>query len=130
IKSSFAKEAARATAESLANEDLIGVVAFDSEARLAVRLQRAGNRYRISTDIGKLTASGGTNIYPALDQAYQALLTAPAKIKHVILLTDGQAPRHGIDALVRQMKRSGITVSTVGVGSDVDHNLLESIADR
>ena len=129
-KMELAKEAARATAESLAAEDLIGVVAFDSEARLAVRLQRAGNRYRISTDISKLTANGGTHIYPALDMAYQTLLTAPAKIKHVILLTDGQAPRQGIDALVRQMKRSGITVSTVGVGSDVDHNLLESVADR
>ncbi len=129
-KMELAKEAARATAESLAAEDLIGVVAFDAESRLAVRLQRAGNRYRISTDISKLTANGGTNIYPALDLAYQTLLTAPAKIKHVILLTDGQAPRQGIDALVRQMKRSGITVSTVGVGSDVDHNLLESIADR
>lgn len=129
-KMELAKEAARATAESLAHEDLIGVVAFDSEARLAVRLQRAGNRYRIATDIGKLTASGGTHIYPALDLAYQTLLNAPAKIKHVILLTDGQAPRQGIDALVRQMKRSGVTVSTVGVGSDVDHNLLESIADR
>ena len=129
-KMELAKEAARATAESLAAEDLIGVVAFDAESRLAVRLQRAGNRYRISTDISKLTASGGTAIYPALDLAYQSLLTAPAKIKHVILLTDGIAPRQGIDALVRQMKRSGITVSTVGVGSDVDHNLLESIADR
>jgi Ca-activated chloride channel family protein len=129
-KMELAKEAARATAESLAAEDLIGVVAFDSEARLTVRLQRAGNRYRISTDISKLSANGGTHIYPALDMAYQTLLTAPAKIKHVILLTDGQAPRQGIDALVRQMKRSGITVSTVGVGSDVDHNLLESIADR
>lgn len=129
-KMELAKEAARATAESLAHEDLIGVVAFDSEARMAVRLQRAGNRYRIATDIGKLTANGGTHIYPALDLCYQTLLTAQAKIKHVILLTDGQAPRQGIDALVRQMKRSGMTVSTVGVGSDVDHNLLESIADR
>ena len=129
-KMELAKEAARATAESLTHDDLIGVVAFDSEARLAVRLQRAGNRYRIATDIGKLTASGGTHIYPALDLAYQTLLPAPAKVKHVILLTDGQAPRQGIDALVRQMKRSGVTVSTVGVGSDVDHNLLESIADR
>lgn len=129
-KMELAKEAARATAESLTPDDLIGVVAFDSDARLAVRLQRAGNRYRIATDIGKLTPSGGTHIYPALDLAYQTLLTAEAKVKHVILLTDGQAPRQGIDALVRQMKRSGMTVSTVGVGSDVDHNLLEGIADR
>jgi len=129
-KMELAKEAARATAEAMAPEDRIGVIAFDSEARQAVRLQRAGNRYKIATDISRLTPSGGTHIYPALDQAYQTLLTAQAKVKHVILLTDGQAPKAGIDALVRQMRRSGMTVSTVGVGSDVDRGLLESIADR
>lgn len=129
-KMELAKEAARATAEAMAPEDRIGVIAFDSEARTAVRLQRAGNRYKIATDISRLTPSGGTHIYPALDQAYQALLAAQAKIKHVILLTDGQAPRSGIDALVRQMRRSGMTVSTVGVGTDVDRSLLETIADR
>ncbi len=129
-KIELAKAAALATAKALAPDDLLGVVAFDSEARLAVRLQRAGNSYRIESDIGKLTASGGTHIYPALDMAYQQLSSAQAKIKHVLLMTDGQAPRAGIDALVRQMRRGNITVSAVGVGSDVDRNLLESIADR
>lgn len=94
-KMELAKEAARATAEAMAHEDRIGVVAFDSEARTAVRLQRAGNRYRIATDISKLTPSGGTHIYPALEIAWQALQSTPAKIKHVIVLTDGQAPRAG-----------------------------------
>ncbi|MBI5609076.1 MAG: VWA domain-containing protein [Deltaproteobacteria bacterium] len=129
-KIELAKAAALATAKALAPDDLIGVVAFDSESRLAVRLQRAGNSYRIESDIGKLTASGGTHIYPALDMAYQQLSSAQAKIKHVLLMTDGQAPRAGIDALVRQMRRGNITVSAVGVGGDVDRNLLESIADR
>ena len=129
-KMELAKEAARATAEAMAREDRIGVVAFDSEARTAVRLQRAGNRYRIATDISKLTPSGGTHIYPALEIAWQALQSTPAKIKHVIVLTDGQAPRAGIDPLVRQMRRGGITVSSVGIGADVDRSLLEMIADR
>jgi Ca-activated chloride channel family protein len=129
-KMELAKAAAVATAKALAVDDLIGVVAFDAEARLAVRLQRAGNAYRIESDIGKLSPSGGTHIYPALDQAFQQLSAAQAKVKHVIVLTDGQAPRAGIDALVRQMRRSAITVSSVGVGSDVDRSLLEAIADR
>lgn len=129
-KMELAKAAAIATAQALARDDLIGVVAFDSEARLAVRLQRAGNSYRIESDIAKLSAEGGTHIYPALDLAYQQLVPARAKVKHVIVMTDGVAPRSGIDALVRQMRNSGITVSAVGVGSDVDRNLLEAIADR
>lgn len=129
-KLELAKEAARATAESMAHEDRIGVVAFDSDPRLAVRLQRAGNRYRIASDIARLQPSGGTHIFPALELANQQLINVQAKIKHVIVMTDGQAPRAGIDALVRQMRRSGITVSSVGLGSDLDRNLLEAIADR
>ncbi len=129
-KIELAKEAARATAEALGEEDRIGIVAFDQEAKLAVRLQRAGNRFRIASDISHLQASGGTHIYPALELSYQQLLAIPAKIKHVIVMTDGQAPRQGIDTLIRQMRKSGITVSSVGVGSDVDRGLLEMIADR
>ncbi len=129
-KIELAKEAARATAEALGAEDRIGIIQFDNIARPLVRLQRAGNRYRIATQINKLTASGGTHIYPALQQAHMALTGIQARVKHVILLSDGQAPRHGIDALVRSMRGAGITVSTVGVGAEVDRSLIESVADR
>jgi uncharacterized membrane protein len=129
-KMELAKEAARATARALAPEDRIGVVAFDTEARLAVRPQRASNSYKIDTDIAKLQPSGGTAIYPALDQAFSQLQAVEAKLKHVIVMTDGQAPRQGIDALVRQMRKAGVTVSSVGVGTDVDRSMLEAIADR
>jgi uncharacterized membrane protein len=128
-KLDLAKSAARATAEALQDEDRFGLVAFDNSPYLIVRLQRAGNRFRIRDAIDGLSPAGGTHIYPALDMAYQQLLAGQAKIKHVILLTDGQAPRQGIDALVRQMRKSQITVSTVGVGSDIDRNLLERIAE-
>lgn len=129
-KMELAKAAAFATAKALAPHDQIGVVAFDTEPRLAVRLQRAGNSYRIESDISRIFPSGGTHILPALDLAYQQLVSAQAKIKHVIVMTDGQAPRQGIDALVRQMRRSSITVSSVGIGTDIDRSLLEAIADR
>ena len=129
-KIELAKEAARATAEALGHDDKIGVFAFDNITRPVVRLQRAGNRYRISTDIGRLTAGGGTNIYPCLQMAYDTLSSVTARVKHVILLSDGKAPRSGIDALVNQMRRSGMTVTSVGVGAEVDRSLLEAIADR
>lgn len=129
-KIELAKEAARATAEALSHDDKIGVFAFDNITRPVVRLQRAGNRYRISTDIGRLSAGGGTNVYPCLQQAYDTLSTVSARVKHVILLSDGKAPRAGIDALVNQMRRSAITVTSVGVGAEVDRSLLEAIADR
>ncbi len=129
-KMDLAKEAARATAEALGHEDRIGIVAFDNMPRSVVPLQRAGNRYRIATRIDGISPSGGTHIYPALQMAAAELERAHAKVKHVILLSDGQAPRAGIDALVRQMRRSQITVTAVGIGDEIDRGLLEAIADR
>ncbi len=126
----LAKAAAKATAELLGPEDLIGVVAFDTVAQPIVRLQRAANRLRISTDISRLRPGGGTAILPALREAYAALEPAHAKVKHVILLTDGQAIYDGIPEQVREMVEHKITVSAVGVGGEADRSLLTTIAQR
>jgi len=123
-----AKESARVTAEVLSPNDYIAVVVFDSEAQVFVRPQRAANRMRISTEISRLTSGGGTNIFPGLKEAYEVLQGINAKVKHVILLSDGEAPHDGIMELVGDMRSSRITVSSVGV-QGADRNLLTMIAD-
>jgi Mg-chelatase subunit ChlD/uncharacterized membrane protein len=129
-KIELAKEAAKATAEALGPQDLIGVVAFDTQPIPLVRLQRASNRLHILSDIAKLQAGGGTAILPALQEAAAELGPARAKVKHVILLTDGQAPPEGILELVAEMREAKITVTAVGIGSGADHTQLTSIAER
>jgi Ca-activated chloride channel family protein len=126
----LAKEAAKATAELLGPDDLIGVIAFDSTAQSIVRLQRAANRLRITTDISRLRPGGGTAILPPLREAFSQLDAARAKVKHVILLTDGQASYDGIPELVKEMVEHKITVSAVGVGGEADKSLLTTIAQR
>jgi Mg-chelatase subunit ChlD len=124
-----AKESARVTAEVLGQQDYIAVVAFDSEASILVRPQRAANRMRISAEISRLTSGGGTNIYPGLKEAFEILQGINAKVKHVILMTDGEAPSDGIAELVGDMRSSArITVSCVGV-QGADRNLLQMIAE-
>jgi len=123
-----AKESARVTAEVLSPNDYIAVVAFDSEAQVYVRPQRASNRMRISAEISRLQSGGGTNIYPGLKEAFDILQGINAKVKHVILMTDGEAPSDGIAELVADMRASRITVSCVGV-QGADRNLLGQIAD-
>lgn len=124
-----AKESARATAEVLSPSDLIGVIAFDQSPTMLVRMQRASNRMRISADISRLMAGGGTDIRPALREAYEVLQTTNAKVKHVILLSDGNAPYEGIAELAQDMRASRITVSAVGIG-DADRNLLQLVVDN
>jgi Ca-activated chloride channel homolog len=128
-KMELAKDAAKATAEILSGDDLLGVIAFDSMATPIVRLQRASNRTHILTEIAKLQAGGGTAFLPPLRTSFEWLDPTPAKRKHVILLTDGQANYEGILELVAQMAEHNITLTTVGVGAGADKTLLTKMAE-
>jgi Mg-chelatase subunit ChlD len=125
----MAKQAAKATADTLAADDLLEVIVFDSLPTRIVRMTPAKHRARIQSDIARIQAGGGTEIFPALDAAYQALTATRAKKKHVILLTDGQAPQNGIRDLVQAMAAESITVSTVGLGGGIDETLLRMISE-
>lgn len=124
------KEAARATARTLEPDDEIGVVAFDSAPQVLVRLQSASNRLRISSSIRRLSAGGGTNAMPALREAYLQLSGSKALVKHVILLSDGESPENGLNALIGDMREADITVSSVGVGDGAGKDFLYRVAER
>jgi Ca-activated chloride channel homolog len=125
----MAKQAARATVDTLAPDDLIEIIAFDSIPTRYVKIQPARNRSRIESDIARIQAGGGTEIFPALDAAYQDMSVVTARKKHVVLLTDGRASGSGIRDLVQAMAAEAITVTTVGLGSEVDDQLLSMIKD-
>ena len=125
----MAKKAAKATLNVLQSDDVIEVVAFDSQPHRYVKMQPARNRSRINGLISRIQPGGGTEIFPALDAAYNDLTVTQARKKHVILLTDGKAPSSGIRDLVTAMLAEQITVTTVGLGPDVDEQLLKMIKD-
>lgn len=129
-KLDLVKEAARATARTLDPTDELGVIAFDSRPHVLVRLQPAANRIRIAGDIRRLTSGGGTNALPALRESYLQLAGSNALVKHVILLSDGQSPETGIDALLGDMRDADITVSAVGVGAGAGKDLLRRVANK
>lgn len=125
----MAKAAAKATSQVLSSDDLLEVIAFDSAPTRYVKMQPARNRSRIAGEIARIQPGGGTEIFPALDAAYQDLTVTQARKKHVVLLTDGKASSSGIRDLVSAMIAESITVTTVGLGGDVDEQLLKMIAD-
>jgi Ca-activated chloride channel homolog len=129
-KMELTKEAARATVEMMPPADQIAVTVFDSQATSVVRLQRASNRVRILSDLGRIQASGGTNILSGLREAVDELLPARARKKHVILLSDGQSAYEGIPELIDTAVAARITISAIGVGDGADQPLLQMIAAR
>jgi Ca-activated chloride channel homolog len=125
----MAKAACKATVGTLQGDDLIEIIAFDSAPNRYVKMQPARYRARIINEIARIQPGGGTEIFSALDMAYQDLSVTQARKKHVVLLTDGKAETQGIRDLVQAMIAENITVTTVGLGDGADDELLRMVAD-
>ncbi|MED2010945.1 VWA domain-containing protein [Brevibacillus borstelensis] len=129
-KMELAKEAAIRATTMLNRQDEIGVIAFDGSPWEVVAPQNVTDLPAIQGQIGSIYADGGTDIFPALQMAYDRIKTMKTKRKHVILLTDGQSGREdNYQGMLEQMIGENITVSTVAVGDDSDTGLLQDIAD-
>ncbi|MFZ4765096.1 MAG: VWA domain-containing protein, partial [Roseimicrobium sp.] len=127
-KLEMAKSAAVATAEVLTRNDSIGVYAFDSEAHVVVPMTRLTSSATVAGQIAGVTSGGGTHMQPAMIEARNALQRVNAKIKHMIILTDGQTTGTGYEALASQCRAEGVTISTVAIGEGSHVGLLQAIA--
>lgn len=126
----LAKQAAATALQNLRAIDKIGVIAFDDAYQWAVKLTEAADTKTIEDQIYNIALGGGTSIYPAVEAAEQALEKSDTKLKHIILLSDGQDGFGDYDDLLDKMKKNGITLSTVAVGSGADTVLMSYLAEQ
>ncbi|BDG60846.1 VWA domain-containing protein [Caldinitratiruptor microaerophilus] len=128
-KMGLAKEAALRSVRLLRPRDTVGVLAFDTVPQWVVGPRPVGEGAGLAEAIGSIYADGGTEIYPALMAAYQALAAVDADLRHIILLTDGRSGSTGdYPQLIEAMRQARITLSGVAVGSDADQMLLEALS--
>ncbi|XHR28958.1 MAG: VWA domain-containing protein [Chthoniobacteraceae bacterium] len=128
-KVEMAKDAAKAAVELLGPKDYVGVIAFDNESFWVADLQSASDKSGVQQKIGSIEAGGGTAMAPAMEMALSRLQTSSAKLKHVIILTDGVSTPGPFYELATQMAQQRITLSTVGVGGDTDQDLLKKVSE-
>lgn len=128
-KIEMAKDAAKAAIELLSPKDYVGVVAFDSEAFWVAEIQSASDKASVEQKIASIEADGGTTMAPAMEMALSKLSATPAKLKHIIVLTDGMSTEGPFYELATQMAQQGITLSTVGLGGDTDQELLKKMSE-
>ena len=128
-KIDLAKEAAVGALELLTPADQLGLIGFDDRPRWLRDVAELTDEDLARRQIRQMAPSGGTAIYPALEAAVDGLETKDAKVKHVVLLTDGISPSGDYPGLARRMRAANITLSTIGVGNDADVNLLQQLAD-
>jgi len=127
-KIELAKEAAKNAVELLGTNDQIGVVAFDGESYWICDMHPCRDKGYILERIASIEAGGGTDMHPAMEEAFAALQGAAAKLKHVIILTDGISAPGDFEGLASEMASNRMTLSTVAVGEGADEELLEELA--
>lgn len=128
-KLAIAKRAALAAIDVLNPLDQIGVLAFDTNAEWTVQPTLAGERVAIAAELNSMTVGGDTNLYAALSEAHRMAKSQQAKVKHLIVLSDGLTSRDAdFASLSRAIAADSISISTVAFGANADQSLMRGIA--
>jgi len=132
-----AKRACALVVDMLEPTDVLSVITFEDGADVVMPARRMTNKTLVKDYISRIHAGNTTNLYEGLVTACQqvASVKTETSLNRVLLLTDGE-PTVGtkdfpsIIGQVGEQKARGITVSTVGYGSDFSEELLAGIARR
>lgn len=130
-KEHIADESAVQAVKALSRQDYVGVIAFDSQPTWIVPLGVNAHPDKTNEAIRQIGPGGGTEIYPALVEAYNAMRRLDWNIvgvKHILLLTDGNSNAGDFDGIARAIQEQHMTLSTIGIGDDVDSALLQRLA--
>lgn len=126
-----AKQSAIRLIREMRDDDEIAFVRYASDTEVVQRLSRVREvRESLIARVSQLSASGGTNIPPALDAAVAALASASAgRVRRVVLASDGlDASRAQAERVARAAAVSGLTVSSMGIGLDFDEAYMGAVA--
>lgn len=132
-KIEFTRDGAAEVIKSLKDEDYVGIVGFDEYPFHLVTIDLlANNRQKALSRLSQLYPAKSTRLLAAMQVAKRDLEAAQAGRKHMIILTDGKLPdehnRLYYLELVREMRLSGITISTFLIGNEYS-DLLTEIAE-
>jgi len=123
----ISKEAAKGVVNLLTPRDYVGVSA--AYGKLEIPLEHVTDKAAINQTITQMNPNDPPSYIPDLMAAETALLHSDAKIKHVILLGDGDATDN-YQKQVLKMVSEHISVSVVGtnIGSYDDLTMMQQIA--
>jgi Ca-activated chloride channel family protein len=134
-----ARQAACVAVDYLGDDDYFSVVTFDNETEVLIAPERVGgerHRDELKARIGRIQPGGGTAIYAGVSLGARQVQKYLEKeyVNRVVLLSDGLAnvgPSRTSDlsTLGRELRRSGLSVTTVGLGDDYNEDLMTALAE-
>lgn len=126
----IANEGAALAVRTMHKDDLVGVIEFNSNFSVVQPLSKNVDSESTARKVLSLAPNGGTNLPPALSEAHRQMLAARAKIKHIIVLSDGGSQgRAQLPAIAANIAKDGIAVSTIAVGDKADLPTMARMAE-
>lgn len=132
-KMDWVKDAFDIFIEKVRDIDFVSLVVFDSEASVvypSTQMKSRDRRLEFKQAVQKVQPNGGTNLRAGLELGYQQVMAnyRSEYTNRVLFLTDGVGDSVGILDMAGTYKEMGINVSTIGVGTDFDLNLMVELA--
>jgi Ca-activated chloride channel family protein len=121
--------------DSLADGDVVSVVAFDTAVSVVVpaTVIDAGARDRIRAAITAITLGGDTCISCGIEEGMSQLLRTTGRVDRMIVLSDGDAT-HGVrdvpgfQRLAESARTRGASITTIGVDLTYNQRILGAVA--
>ena len=134
-KIEYAKEAAIMAVNRLEPQDTISIVTYDSVVRVILPAQRVANKAHLQNRIRNISAGGNTALFAGVTKGAQELrrYLEATRVNRVILLSDGLAnvgpsTPSELGDLGSSLGREGISVTTIGLGTGYNEDLMTRLA--
>ncbi len=130
-----AKRAALAAIDRLRDEDIVSVVTYDTNVHVLVPATRASDRASIRVAIEGIEAAGNTALFAGVSKGAAEVrkFLDDKHVNRVILLSDGLAnvgpsSPSELEQLGQSLLKEKISVSTLGLGTGYNEDLMTSLA--
>ena len=132
-KMSWVHESFEIFLETVRGSDYISVVQFDDTAEVMfspVKMGTGNSREKLLNIVKSIVPRGGTDLAKGFELGYQQVLSSFNKnyINRVIFMTDGMGNSEGMHDMVKTFKDMGIYLTTIGLGTGYNGELLSELA--
>lgn len=130
-----ARAAAIAALGRLGEQDIVSVIAYDNSAQVVVPATKMSDRQAVVNAIQNIRAGGSTALFAGVSKGAAELrkFMSKERVNRVILLSDGLAnvgpsSPGELASLGRSLGKEGIAVTTIGLGTGYNEDLMAQLA--
>lgn len=132
-----AKLAAKMVVEMLKPDDILSVIAYDDVVRVILPATKVSDKEVIKAKIDRIRPGGSTALFYGVSKGISEVrkFLSKNRVNRVILLSDGLAnvgpsSPNALGRLGAAAGRVGVAITTVGLGSGYNEDLMTQLAQR